>query len=468
MAKLKNRNAGVILFFIISILILFLFEPPLKSTMDKEFLQVYLYVFIGSLVVYLIYENQKNWFRLDILFLFGFAIVHFQWPMMLSISDIEPIRFEKLQSNYVYINYGTWLSTIGILFWFLGVVLLKKQKYKKVEYAIEYKYILWLTGGFFALFLLTAGSNFFTGSVYKGEGGSASGEGISGYIQLFFTISLTILTVLILLDAKKTHQKSTMGFVLNLNRIFLLISIMYIFIFLAAGDRGGPMQFMMVLLILIGSVIRPIKFKEFSLIIIMGAIVLTIVGAGRANTSDENILLAGANSIELTSKYDFSINLANSARTLYIALAHVPEEHEPFLGQLWIGSLLGIVPFAQKTYLNISEMKPYEISSPQYITYLRYGENASSGEGTTIIADIYLNFGEGGVIVIMFLLGLFFKKLQNELNLQKNLYWIIIAISLGGVAFYMGRGMLLSSYRTMIWSLILVFIFVKFEKRIIK
>ena len=465
MARLNITNIVVSIVYAMMIVVFFLFEPPFGGSIDYDTLKISLYFFLLAFIIHLIHENQENWFRLDILFLFGFAIVHLQWPMMLAISDIEPERFRVLSLNSIYITYGTWLSTMGILFWFLGVSLLPKMKYSNIEkYKINYSYILWLTALLFIFFLLTVGSGFFSGSVYKGEGGSASGEGISGYIQLFFGISLTILTILVLINEKEAYKKNTFKFLVSLDKVFLIIAVSYIFIFLAAGDRGGPMQFMMVFFMVIGSLIRPIKFKEFTLIILVGAIVLTAIGSGRSSDSKDNILVAGVNSIDFSSNYDFSINMANSARTLYIALDHVPKEHDYFAGRLWVGAILGMVPFAQNAYLNITETPRHEISSPEYITYVRYGKNASSGEGTTVIADIYLNFGTYGVMLTMLLLGLFFKKLQNELNIQKNIYWIIVAISLGGLAFYMGRGMLLSSYRTMVWSLILLIIFVKFEQ----
>ena len=469
MAKLNEKRMIVIGLYTLLIYILFLIEPTLKSVLNKEWIIDYLTLFIIAFILHLFNENQKNWFRLDILFIVGFIIVHFQWSFMLAVHDIEPIRFEEQYYNSLYyMNYATWLSALSLVFWFLGSAMLSKTKEQVVEYIIDYKVLMYMTTFLFLAFLGTVDSGFFTGSVYKGEGGSAAGSGISGYIQLLFTISLTLLSTLVLLDRRNLKEKSIFILLINLNKLFLLIIISYVLIFLIAGDRGGPMQVAMVLFILIGTFIRPIRFLEFFILLIIGAIILNIVGIGRANSSSENIIVAGVQDMGTSSNYELTESLANSVRTLYMSLDYVKEDKNLLLGQLWIGPILGAVPFAQSYYLSISGMKEYEISSPNYLTYMRFGENATSGEGTTIIADIYLNFGEKGTFIVMFLLGVFFKKLQNELNSQKNLYWIIIAISLGGVAFYMGRGMLFSSYRTILWSMVLMLLLVKFQKKEVK
>ncbi len=469
MAELNEKRIITIGLYSLIIYILILIEPSLKSTLNTEEIINYLILFIIAFIIHLVNENQKNWFRLDILFILGFMIVHLQWPFMLTVNDIEPIRLkEQYYNSLYYMNYGTWLSVLSIIFWFLGNSILNKIKESKVEYIINYKLLLYITVFLFLAFLGTVGSSFFTGSVYKGEGGSAAGTGISGYIQLLFTISLILLSILVILDGRRVANKGIFSILVKMNKLFLLIIVSYILIFLMAGDRGGPMQLVMVLFILIGSFVRPIRFLEFFIFLIMGAAILTVIGAGRGSSGSENIIVAGVKEIGDASSYELTESLANSVRTLYMSLNYVKEDENLFLGQLWIGPILGAVPFAQSYYLAVSGMEEYEISSPNYLTYLRFGEDAVSGEGTTILADIYLNFGKNGTFIVMFLLGVFFKKLQNELNSKQNLYWIIIAITLGGVAFYMGRGMLFSAYRAILWSMVLMVLFVKFQKKEVK
>jgi oligosaccharide repeat unit polymerase len=254
---------------------------------------------------------------------------------------------------------------------------------------------------------------------------------------------------------------------LRLDKKYLLLVGVYILLFLSIGDRGAGMQVTFTFLVLFGALVRPVSLKEFSFIIVVGAIILTLIGLGRSSTSGENILISGANKAEFQSGYDVTMELAKSARTLYSALSDVPEHHDYFWGKLWLGKFLAVIPLSQNVYLQLTDDKPYELGSGGYITYLRYGVKPPSGEGTSLIADIYLNFGLIGVIFFMFLLGLFFKKVQNELNQQKNYYWIITAALLASGAFYMGRGGLFDLLRPILWGFILATLFVK-KKKIMK
>jgi len=450
------------LLFLILIVVLFIFMPDFKSHLNKDFLLVYLIVFIAALVIHFLLQKDKNWFRLDVLFLIGFAIVHFQWSLMI-LNGVSPIYLQYIYYISDYITFGTWLSTISILMWMLGYNLIPLKKREKITYSINYKKLFWFTLLFFLLFLMTAGSGFFAGSVYKGEGGSATGAGISVYFQLLAQIGILALTSVVVLNNKDNYKGSMLLWLKTIDKKYLLLMVSYILIFLSVGDRGTSIQILMTFLILFGSLIRPISLKEFSIIIVTGAIVMTLIGLGRSAKSDENILLAGANRANLSTNYDITIELANSARTLYSALNNVPQKHDYFYGDLWIAKFLALIPMSQNIYMQLSDVKPYELGSAGYITYLRFGEHAHSGEGTSLIADIYLNFGITGSLVFMFLLGLFMKKLQNELNTQKNLYWLISAGMFASLVFYMSRSNLFVTLRPIIWGILLVYLFTKKE-----
>jgi oligosaccharide repeat unit polymerase len=450
--------------YIIMLAVLFLFKPLFKSTIDVATLIVYISFFFAAVFVHFISIKDKNWFRLDVLFLLGFGIVHFQWVVMISISDIIPEYLSRKFLDANYINYGTWISTVGILSWFIGYSWLQPKRKNIVEYRFHYKKLFWFTAMLFILFVLTAGSKFLSGGAYKGEGGNSAGEGISTYFQLLMGISILVLTVIVILNKKNKLKSSAILWLFKLDKKYIILSVSYVLLFLSVGDRGAPMQIVFAFLVLFGSLVRPIVFKEFIVIIIAGAIVLTLVGLGRSVETDENILIAGTNEAEFSSNYDATMELANSARILYIALDNVPEHHSYFWGKLWLVRVLALVPLAQKIYLKISDDKLYKMSSSLYITYLRYGLNPFSGEGTALIADIYLNFGLIGVMFFMLLLGLFFKKVQNELGLQRSFYWLITAAALASVAFYIGRGSLFEGTRPMIWGLVLAILLVKRKK----
>ncbi len=361
-----------------------------------------------------------------------------------------------------YVNYGTWLAVVGIVSWFFGHSLLAiKTVPNIVKYSFDYKKLFGLIIVLSGLFLSTAGTDYLTGGVYKGSGGSAAGEGIAAYFQLLLAIAILVITAVIVLNNKNNFNHNSIFWLLKLDKKYLFMTLSYILLFLSIGDRGSGIQVVFAFLILFGSIIRDITLIELILMTIIGAIILTLIGLGRSSLDGGNILSSGLDSFEMTSGYDITLELANSIRTLYATLAAVPEYHDYFYGKLWLDKTLSIIPFAQNIYLQISEDVAYEMSSSGYITYLKFGLNPTSGEGTSLIADTFINFGLVGVLFFLFLLGMFFKKVENELKLQQNYYWTVIAALLGSLAFYLGRGSLFEPFRYMVWGLGLSYFFVK-------
>lgn len=464
---IKMNAMYVRLTFIFLLLVLFFIKPEFESVTDPELLAIYIFVFFIATFIHLLSKiDNKNWFRLDVMFLLGYGIVHFQWPIMFSISGIYPEPFAKVSMSSFCVNYGTWLGAVGVVSWFFGHSLLAiKTVPDIVEYSFNYKKLFWLTIILNGLFLSTAGSDYLSGGVYKGSGGSAAGEGISAYFQLLLAISILVITAIIILNNKNNFKINSMAWLLNLDKKYLFLTISYILLFLSIGDRGSAIQVIFAFLILFGSLIRSITFIELIIMCVIGAILLTLIGLGRSALDSQNILSSGIDNFEMTSGYDITLELANSIRTLYSTLSAVPQYHDYFYGKLWLDKTLSIIPFAQNIYLQLSEDVAYEMGSSAYITYLKFGLNPPSGEGTSLVADIFINFGLVGVLFCLFLLGMFFKKVENELKLQQNYYWMIIAALLGSMAFYLGRGSLFEPFRFIVWGLGLSYFFVKRRRK---
>lgn len=444
-------------------------KPNEKSVLSPQILSTYSVFFIASVLLHFQFYDKgnkvRNWFRIDVFFLLGFGIVHFQWPIMYGLSNILPESASRIWVNEYYVNYATWLSTIGGISWIYGFSILRnKRPLKKIVFSFKYNKLLNFTILLFLLFLFTAGKSFLTGGVYKGEGGTSSGAGISGYIQLLFSISIILLTTIIILHNKRKYQNNFFTWFFNFDKKFLVLYFTYVVLFFLIGDRGGPISLLLTTTILIGSIVRPLKLYTLLVGVFVGGLFLSLISLGRSESSGIEILSAGAEKFQYTSGYDNTLELANSVRTLYMAVSEVPERHDFFYGRLWTGNLLSPFPFTQSLYLDLTKTKTYELGSAVYITYLTFGNNPSSGEGTSLIADIYLNFGSLGVVFFMFLLGIFFKKADNNLHCLENIHWVIVAAILASFSVYFGRASLFLILRPIIWSFIIMSIFIKIRK----
>lgn len=454
-------------FLVILLLILLNIQPDLNSPMDVDQLYIYCFLFLGMVCYHMIIYSKlyRNWFRMDVLFLIGFGIVHFQWPIMLALSGIAPDLTSRVWVDENYVNYGTWLSTIGACSWLLGFSVINTTKKTESEnWRISYGPLLIFTIFLFVLFLFTVDVSFFQGGQYKPGGGNNSSEGAAIYIRLILSCSIIILTALVLIANKDKYSDNIIRWFFQLDTRFIFLFFSYILVFLLVGDRGGPISLVITACIVVGTVIRPIKFGELVVTTFSGAILLTLVSLGRGEAFGLGIFNAGAQKFELVSGYDPTLELANSVRTLYRALIEVPAREDFFYGRLWMGNLLAPIPFLQSIYINLTGVPKHELGSAAYITFLTYGKDPSSGEGSTIVADIYLNFSTFGVSFFLVLLGAFFKIATNNLLTLRKFNWIIVVAILASISLYLSRSELLIMLRPIVWGWMLVLLFVKKNK----
>lgn len=453
--------------YTICLFLLFWLKPKMHEPINSIYIYIISIIFLFSVAVHFLTGEKSNWLRIDLFFILGFTIVHFQWPIMYSFSNILPDNYWDIFVDDNLINYTTWLSAVGGVSFLIGYGLFQ-PKSKKLPRVLNsnynYKKLLLFTATIFVLFLLFAGKNFLTGGVYKGEGGSAAGGGISKYFALLFQVGLILSTGLIIYKNKEKYKGSLIKWFLGFDKLYLVIVAVYAVLFLLIGDRGGPLTLALTILLLIGSLVRKFKFYEVFIITLLGGVVMTLIGLGRSEASGLDIFGAGSEKFEVSSGYDTTLELANSVRTVNATVAEVPDKHDYFYGALWVTQLLSPIPFAQSIYMDIMDLEWFEIDSSGYITYLVLGKYPTWGLGTSLIADIYVNFGLPGIIFFMFLLGIFIKRLSIELKNPSDYKWFIMAITIGGVSFYYSRSNYLMSFRDVIWGFLFFKLMVKTRK----
>ncbi|MNF80580.1 hypothetical protein D3C84_628270 [compost metagenome] len=71
------------------------------------------------------------------------------------------------------------------------------------------------------------------------------------------------------------------------------------------------------------------------------------------------------------------------------------------------------------------------LSTAEFISYLIQGDNQTYGDGTSITADIYLDFGITGVFIVMFTFGLFIGFNESKFNVGSVSY-----LNIGVVSFF--------------------------------
>lgn len=457
----------LVLLFIIVILLI----PERFSDFSVKYHYALFAISLLGLLIHLRNQKIKNWLRIDLIFIIGFFIVHLQWPL-LSILGIEPENFDRIWINKNIANYASWLSTLGLISWYNGFNLLYIPQENTLKNnivnngldnntAIKNSFFINSSLILFIAFILTVGKDFLSGN-YLGEQNWST---VSSYIYILFQTLIVLSWVIELYNNKKSRSQKTLKLIQNLDKKLILLTLCYLLLFLSIGDRGGPLQLISAIFVTYSAIYRNFKLLETFIGITICALLFTLIGIGRSSQEGSS-LLEGISLFEYSGFHTLTLELSNSIRTLYTALIHVPDYHEYFYGQLWLSNILSVIPFAQNIFINATGMEVYELGSAGYITFITFGPASISGEGTTLIGDIYLNFGGLGVVFFMGILGYIFSKIIWNTENTTSIKWLLLNAIFATIALYISRGSFFMFLRPLFWSIFILWLFTKIKWKV--
>ena len=458
--------------YALALVLLILLTPDYSSPFSPELI-VTLSVIYGLLVIYFFNQHKrvtKNWVRFDVFFIIGYTIVHFQLPFYGALGLEPAYAAADIWPNKSIVNYATWMSTVAITLWMWGYqwILFRRMNVKKKEIFRRFNVNLYKFDIFLLIslivFLSIVGSDFFKG-IY--DGGRSWGEG-ANYAYLVLRLALYLRIVYFLSSfSKGAHIKEIFNKLFT-NKLFVAVLGIYTFLFLVSGDRGPVMH---VTLILAGSYaffIRPVSFKAIVILSSAAAIIFTIISLGRTRNADDlqdtNIFARGYENFQ-HSRDDINITaeLAGSVRVQYRALEYVPYRYPYLNGLPLLLSIAGTVPFGASTVIKTFNIPEMYTSSSSFLNIIVKGEGYTSGDGSEILSDIYINFGVYGTFVIMFLFGMASSHIYNKANAGSFIYFLVLIILLY-YGLYMSRAMLFTPLKDIISIIFLDYLFRKLLK----
>lgn len=456
LSKLLSRKF-TILFLIVSVLYTFFLSPDELSKFDNVFNFKLILIVLVNVFLHFLTEKKtyKNWLRYDVLFILGFLIVHFQIPFLASLG-VEPERPNSIWVNKFVVNYATWFSVLVILIWLLGYRLfLPKKINKNKNYRIKFPAIDFLMKSSFLLFIFLVGSEFLGGS-YTGTRNWQFG---STYIYLVLKISLYLSIIYFFINnSHKLVNFRELIKVMYRKKFLFIISIIYTIIFLGAGDRGPVMQIGLVFLGCYTLFYKKISLPKILLLIFLGASLFTIIRFGRTSDASQrqgNIITEGyTNFTRSDNSFNPTNELASSVKILYQALNLVPESH-PYLYGTTIGSnIVDVIPFGGSFLLEAVSVPVMYTNSTKFFTIIEKGVNYKFGEGSEIIADLYINFGFWVTLIIFLFFGRFISYITFQSHFNKNHRIYIIYLLLLISALYVNRANFLQPLKIIVWALV--------------
>lgn len=456
--------------YLIAFIVLLIITPSRFEPFNADF-NFGLSMMYFILVTFHLYQQTKftkNWLRFDVLFIIGYTIVHIQIPYFASIG-IEPSDPNFVWINKNVVNFATWMSVMAMLVWIWGYkITIKKnilspQITAKTFYNINYfKYDLLLLISFI-LFISLVGSAVL-GGAYNGV--SAWGEG-ANYAYLILT---SLLYLRIIYFFKEIPKKSTIKYIVNKvlsQKMFATILIIYVMLFLFSGDRGPVLAVALIVAGLYALYIKPIPLTRLVLFVVAGAFIFSIISLGRGGEAqqlaDSNIFERGYANYQTQESGNTTEELATSVRLLYVALDVVPNKHSYLYGISFFTVGVGVVPFLSSTVIDIFKIPKMYKSSSSFFTILTKGPNPTSGAGSELLADIYINFGLLITFVIMLLFGIFSGHVSNQIRLL-NFNYVLIFIILLYSALSMNRGMLFTPLKDIVYISFFNYLFTRIIK----
>lgn len=438
-------------FFItlISLVVVILYKPDVFSNLDLNLNFILPLIGTTSIVLFLHgrVKITKMWITVESLFLIGYIIVHFQIPFSHTLGWQPSNPYFYFVDKDV-VNYGTWLSTMAILLWILGFHLQNHKKHSKinsVRTSIKSESIRRLKILIYILFPLYFIS--FIGMFIQGNYGSLATHEV-GHIASFISFLLYVCIILyvalaLLYIPIRNSVKGVVYSFIRLNSLISFIIIFYFLLVLSIGDRGPIIQVLSLSLFIITYKHVKINAIKFVLFIVIGASFMTVLKYGRSGGADvrgdTNIISHGIQEVRIDdSPFNPTLELAASNRILYRAIHTVPDKHPYLYGLTIAGNFSSVVPLLSGALVNEFNISEIYLSSTTFFTFLRQGPYPTSGDGSEILADIYINFGIWGVLIIMFLFGFLVSYLSNNLSSNNDLI-LVTYIVLLTYALYLNR-----------------------------
>lgn len=467
------RNSKTLLVLILLSLIIlsrFLFE----DINGISFCSLSLVVVAIAVSAYLINQQRSDlkdwWIRPSNILLLGLLVVNLQYILDLCLGYKTYSSF----GNTNTVNYCCAIGTLGVLSFLIGNVLSRPPYITSINgqslsRKISCKFLYIIQAASFIGWIMSVNIiALITGALYANQ---TWGGGMSANLEeLFYDSTITILVVTVLNGCQEGNL-SIKGFIRLFSFSFWLFVGLYLVVRLLSGDRG---PFIYTTLSLFFSYIfiskKKISLKYVALVGVLFMSLMIVVGVARSMSFDMALGEKASSAIQSLGKARFSDatvftpteELALSFRCNETAVNEIQSGAPYHHGKYQLYAILNCIPFMPSFMYNTLGIPITELSSDYYLTECFFGDYNISGQiGTTVIAEFFLEFGILGVIMGMFILGLFFKRVDRNICINPStclsVVSIIVAITFASRAIYIPRSNFLSQFKPIIIILIMYY-----------
>jgi hypothetical protein len=439
--------------------------------MNKEIILMLLILVFTSLLFFLFRKEQNEnlkgkFLKHSSLFLIGVSIVHFQFFIDFVLGNSNENDYYIWVNKRIVIK-ALVLSIIAVLSFIIGYLQYKDQSFKTKNANLNAKKTSVIFMEILAAIFLVIYFYFINPIYFLGNYGIVEISSVSSYTVVLF--EYTIIAIIIQksrnLIIENKRNITFFDFIKEFSWLTLSMIFIYLISVMLSGDRGPLIFFGIALL---GNYIfvsrKKINLLKFLIFIIIGSNFITILGYVRALKTNDNFsekfstILGAETDLNRFGSKSFSPStqeLATSTRCLQHSMDIVPEKIDYLYGRFQFQQIMSIIPFFSNVNEIIFEDNHFKYrSSADFITWKNQGNFPYSGDGTTVIADFYLDFGLVGVIIGLFLIGYLMRYAEILMysvdypSLFAHCFFLIYLSS----SLYISRGTFLIVLKSVCWT----------------
>jgi oligosaccharide repeat unit polymerase len=398
-------------------------------------------------------KTDKNLVCFEFFFLISFGLTNFIYPIVYYPTNSYFAIFE-MPFNELIISKSTAIAFFAYSCYMLSISQINKEKTVKTKnfFVFDEKQIrtlFFLTLVSFILYVIAGGLTQLQ-SVYSGDGDIRE----VGIFSYFNNLLVLFCYLMLMFDFRQKNRRNMV--------IFMAFVLMFIVLLLMTGSRTQALAFGLILLTSFGLHIRRFRTVEVLVIMAVGVALMSFVALARVSNILEGDWVAEAQGkADFSSSFDLFSDLVTNNRNLYVLIDYADNvEHTYFTGM--ISDITSPVPGLFRLVSENSDLPVELMTGGALPTYLELGEDSAWGLGTNMVGEAYLAFGLPGVIFFFFVLGWIIRKSRAEMNY--NIYAYVIYFLFVSHAVFYPRAPILYNPRNIIWSLLIIFVFMTFKR----
>jgi oligosaccharide repeat unit polymerase len=409
-------------------------------------------IYVAQNILYFSFDKKRNWLGFEFFFAIAFTFTNFVYPV-LYFPTRPDYWFFNIPFNINVISRSTAIAYFAYAFYMLGLTRLLKVKREEpsvpnFSFGMNQFLILFaFTVVTFICYLATGGWQNLQ-NVYAG-GGNLRDVGLYSYFNNLFTIACYLMAIFVF-RLKKQH--------LWFYVVFLAVCM---FIILSTGSRSLALGLMLIIIVGFNNNVRRFRFVEVLGLTLLGAFCLFLIMSVRRSQVSNETLIAVLQNLHLENVTDIFGDLIVNNRNLYVLVDYADAHNLTFFHGMLI-DIFSPIPGMASWLVNFFHEPIELLHGGDLPTYLYLGTGSDWGLGTNMVGEAFRSFGYVGTAIAMALIGQIVKS--SYYYSYNNVYVYAIYYLFVSHAVFYPRAPLLFDPRTIIWSLLLIWV-VKFVTR---